>query len=944
MTTPQALPKIRGRGRRPTRPARSTHARRTGFRRGVAILACIPAAFCAPPAQAGGGPQNVLVVVNDSNRESLEIGTYYAAARGIAPRQILHLAVPPNSNLPTNSFETLIRQPVDDYLAATGLGDQIDYLVFAFDRPFRAQAILSNVNGLTATAYYGYYDAPPAPPCSINPAAANPYYDREESFRNDAPFNPSPRRLATMLATDSRDEIKIAIDRSAAADATMPLGQVFLLHTTDVLRNVQWPQFEDTTFRARFLDNGQTWRILDSNEVTGETDIIGYTAGRSSLLDTLFSNTFLPGALGDHLTSFGARLDNTLGQMSILEWIRAGCAGSYGTVIEPCNYTEKFPHVRAHYWYGRGFNLAESYVMAVHSPYQGLTVGDPLCAPYAIPPAVQVSGISTGAVVSGTVNLNVTATAPDANRRVTRIDLFLDDQWLTTLYDTGPTAGNIVTATVDGKSKSYTVQSGDGLSDIAQGLANAINAPAPPSQRLDVTAAASTDRIEFRQRDADLGQSDTRAYSVSVGQGTGGALTLNAWTGSAELLETEFAAIQELTIQGTPQAGDTLRLIVTRTDAVPVTNTVTAVVGDTHVTLINTLVSAVNNDPGLQVPAGCLMKYVVHFTSTLRSEAYLVARTAGWDSYNLTAAFTVTSSALSNTSFSGNFESNADVMGSRGTIFLAAGETGPASSYDLTTTALPDGPHSLRAVAYEGTAVAAQGHAIIPFTIDNHATECSVDEPYDGSRWIHGESIPIGGSATSDVSITRMVLYAEGKSVATSSVGTIGTTLDTLDYGVGLLPLQCLAIDSTGRTVLSDMVYVEILPDYDNDGLADDWELEHYAGIEMYGPGDDPDHDGANMEAEFRADTDPLEPESLFAIQLDFVAPDNTPRLRFPASTRRLFQIEYNDVGMTVDAAWTPVFPSPFTGSGGEYVWVDDGTLVPVAASDRFYRVTAGLR
>ena len=37
----------------------------------------------------------------------------------------------------------------------------------------------------------------------------------------------------------------------------------------------------------------------------------------------------------------GVLFDN-FSQMSILDWIRAGNAGSYGTVVEPCNYTEKF--------------------------------------------------------------------------------------------------------------------------------------------------------------------------------------------------------------------------------------------------------------------------------------------------------------------------------------------------------------------------------------------------------------------------------------------------------------------------------------------------------------------------------------------------------------------------------------------------------------------------
>ena len=566
--------------------------------------------------------------------------------------------------------------------------------------------------------------------------------------------------------------------------------------------------------------------------------------------------------------------------MSILEWIRAGCAGSYGTVIEPCNYTEKFPHARVHYWYARGFNLAESYVMAVDSPYQGLTVGDPLCAPYARPPDVQVSGLSTGAVVSGTVGLNVSAAAPDGDRRVTRIDLFFDDQWLSTLYDTGPTPGNMVTATVDGKSKSYTVQSGDDLSDVVQGLADAMNALAPPSQRLDVTAAASTDRIELRQRDADLGQSDTRAYSVERRPGRRRRFDdqrmdrqrADARDGLRRHPRTESrgdaAGRRHAPVDHHPHrqhARDQLRDGRSRQhprdpDERPRLRGQQRPRSPGCRGMPDEVRGPFHLEPGerglSRGPHGRLGK-LQHRGRVHRRQ--------------------VAGSGLVNTSFSANFDSNADVLGSRGAIFLAAGEAGPNASYNLTTTALPDGPHTLRVVAYEGTAVATQGHAVIPFVVDNHEAECTVDAPADLSRWVHGESISVNANATSDVAITQMILYAEGKTVATSAVDTVGATLDTLDYGVGALPLQCLAVDALGRAVVSEVVFVEILPDYDNDTLDDDWELEHYATIEMYGAGDDPDHDGADMEAEFRADTDPLEPESLFAIQFDFVAPDDTP-------------------------------------------------------------------
>jgi uncharacterized protein (TIGR03790 family) len=96
----------------------------------------------------------------------------------------------------------------------------------------------------------------------------------------------------------------------------------------------------------------------------------------------LRSNRFLPGAIGDHLTSAGGDL---LGdsQMSILDWISAGATGSYGTVVEPCNFPGKFPDVPVllrHYLEGE--TLIEAYWKSVAMPGQGIFVGEPLARPY----------------------------------------------------------------------------------------------------------------------------------------------------------------------------------------------------------------------------------------------------------------------------------------------------------------------------------------------------------------------------------------------------------------------------------------------------------------------------------------------------------------------------------------------------------------------------------
>jgi uncharacterized protein (TIGR03790 family) len=93
---------------------------------------------------------------------------------------------------------------------------------------------------------------------------------------------------------------------------------------------------------------------------------------------------WVPGALADHLTSFGGQLDRTGGQSTVLDWLDAGATASYGTVSEPCNHLQKFPHPQIlllHYL--QGSTALEAYWKSVAWPQQGVFVGEPLAAPFA---------------------------------------------------------------------------------------------------------------------------------------------------------------------------------------------------------------------------------------------------------------------------------------------------------------------------------------------------------------------------------------------------------------------------------------------------------------------------------------------------------------------------------------------------------------------------------
>jgi uncharacterized protein (TIGR03790 family) len=185
-------------------------------------------------------------------------------------------------------------------------------------------------------------------------------------------------RPAMLLAGTSFDDVKALIDRGVAADGARPPGAGYLVSTSDAARNV----------RSRFYpgimlmqSDRFRFKLIQSNTVSYRADVMFYFTGlaRVTGIDT---NRFLPGAIADHLTSSGGRLTDSR-QMSSLRWLEAGATGSYGTVVEPCAFTQKFPRPDIVIdRYLNGETLLEAYWKSVAWPGQGVFIGEPLAAPF----------------------------------------------------------------------------------------------------------------------------------------------------------------------------------------------------------------------------------------------------------------------------------------------------------------------------------------------------------------------------------------------------------------------------------------------------------------------------------------------------------------------------------------------------------------------------------
>jgi uncharacterized protein (TIGR03790 family) len=873
-------------------------------------------------ARAGLHPLEVAVVVNDLDPDSLVVGHAYAHLRGIPPGHLLHLQLPVTENLTAAAFTNQVFQPLVQQLADLGLEPQIRQLALAWRRPFRVDAGGGQLTSLPSALLYGIRPAPPAPPCELHPDAFSPLFAHGRAFAPAA--HPQRHYPTAMLTAGTRAQTLDWIERTVPADFTRPSGVLHLLRTGDDHRNVQWPQFERADFLARFLDTPVEWRRADAGTPEGEPDIVGLLAGLVTHQPALATNTFRPGALGDHLTSFGGVLFGPTGQMPILDWLNAGCAGSWGTVTEPCNYTNKFPVAELHFWHQRGFTAGEAYTWAVSHPAQGLLAGDPLSAPFATPPQVTFT-IPPPALATGVFAYAVQAVSPVAGRRLDRLDLYLDERHHATLQAEGPSVGNEAWVRVGGTNFTTTVQPGDGWAEVAARLASTVDASA------HLQAEPGPDYVLIRQAQLGLPGASI-AVEAGAAMGSAAQLTLGARSPQSALLETRARARRQLVVLGTPTPGvSRLFLRLKRQDGVEVEHETFAQPGESRVNFLLRFVGAVNAHPDFSLPAGGGLLYTQDFPFADASRVQLVANDLSWRGPRLEIRWEADGGGLTPQLLVSRVDENAGVLGGRAMVFLEAGQTNLTWSGSFDPAGLADGPHRLRVVAREGNAVATPGGVEAEVRVKRHDFTCDLLWPRPGGWILQGSVITALVHTAGSAPVAEIALWAEGKPQPD------GLVWDSTPHPPGPALLQARARDTLNRAAWSDRVTALVLADDDRDGMADDWERLHFNGLQAL-PGDDPDGDGHSNRQEFLAGT--LPQALLSHLRLTIVrTPAGGAELTFPTAPDRRFRVEVAPAPPWLPLPdWQSAWPEDEPGTGAPRVWTD-------AAPEgfRLYRVRATL-
>lgn len=423
------------------------------------LLVPIVLASMADCCSGGGGPENIFLVVNPTSIDSMTVANHYVHLRQVPPQNIFYLPFKrPKTQTVGSVFRDEILKPIFEEIKSRELSGQIDYLVYSCDYPWRVNfqkdypeekfpRQLLPVASLTGASYLWPMSAGKRK--ELFSLANNFYFSKvrngltlSRGFHGSVFWSSDgrmttrekgiPYLLSSMIGvTDGRGnsvpEIVRYLNSAADADGTKPKGTIYYVKNDGPRSTPRHDDFSKAVADLKLL--GVHAEVVTGQFIKNKAQVMGVTSGAPRLNIATSGCRFLPGAFGDNLTSAGGNLvirkTKAPAQTALSEFLRFGCAGSCGTVVEPMNFPQKFPSAFIHVHYARGCSLAEAFYQSVSGPYQQLLVGDPLCQPWANLVDLKLKDIEAGQRVSGSLEVEPVIEGEGAPR-MKSYELYLD--------------------------------------------------------------------------------------------------------------------------------------------------------------------------------------------------------------------------------------------------------------------------------------------------------------------------------------------------------------------------------------------------------------------------------------------------------------------------------------------------------------------------------------
>jgi uncharacterized protein (TIGR03790 family) len=356
------------------------------------------------PAPAWGqSAANVLLVINTTSPDSVEVGNYYAAARQIPTTQIVRLSVPVTDSVSRPVFVANIQEPIAAVLAKNLLQDQILYIVLTKGVPLRVEGS-DGLNGTVAsvdselTLLYRRMAGDDVP---ILGRLENPLFLDDKPVKTAKRFSrvDSDLYLVTRLDGFTVADVKALIDRGLKPVRD---GQIVLDQRGTLVDRGGDAWLEEASNRLILDKQGPRVQLESTRALANVSGpVLGYFSWGSndpSNQKRTVGLSFANGAIGGMFVSTDGRTfkephpnwkpavagSSTGGQSLVGDLVREGITGVVGHVAEP--YLDSIVRPQVLFpAYLAGFNLAESFYMAMpFLSWQDIVVGDPLCSPFQV--------------------------------------------------------------------------------------------------------------------------------------------------------------------------------------------------------------------------------------------------------------------------------------------------------------------------------------------------------------------------------------------------------------------------------------------------------------------------------------------------------------------------------------------------------------------------------
>jgi hypothetical protein len=302
----------------------------------IRLMILLAAIGPAAAARAGGGPENLFLVVNSASADSLAVANAFAELRGVPPINVLMLPWK-NGDESTSiaAFRTELLGPILRAIDARKLSAQIDCIVYSADFPWRIDfkdelprelagkdkfpsGSLTGMTMLYGTVLrggVGYLD--PGSNRYWRPLDDKGVPATTAGFRGwhgwglqGELMEAGGERylLAVMLGVtagrgNTVPEVVRYLAAAAAADGSRPTGTVYFVTNGDVRTTTRSGAFAAAVAELRSL--GVAGEVVAGTLPVGKRDVAGLMCGSSEFDWRKSGSTILPGAICENLTSYG---------------------------------------------------------------------------------------------------------------------------------------------------------------------------------------------------------------------------------------------------------------------------------------------------------------------------------------------------------------------------------------------------------------------------------------------------------------------------------------------------------------------------------------------------------------------------------------------------------------------------------------------------------------